>query len=185
MMLSLAASVSRIQAEEMKIASVDVRKVFKSWKFAADSEQKLEKLREALEVENNERMAVINRYQMERSRMQQDFQANKASVTDEEKAKIDKKFIDLGRDAFALEQNRRDFYGKAKRNLDREVTLQSKLILDRIAEAVQVHALAKKYDMVIEMGGHTTRSLPLFVHLDNAEDITDAIIAELNKASDN
>lgn len=68
----------------------------------------------------------------------------------------------------------RDFNGKAKRNLDLEVSAQSKLILQRITEAVQVYALAEKYDMVIETGGHTTRNLPLFLHLDNAEDITDS-----------
>lgn len=185
MILSLVASASKVQADEMKIASVDVRKIFKSWKFAIDSEQKLEAAREALERANNERRAVINQYQMERSKMHQEYQANRSEVTPEEKAKLDRKFIDLGRDSFALEQDRRDFYSKAKRNLDREVTAQSRLILDRITEAVQAYALAQNFDMVVEMGGHTTRNMPLFVHLQNAEDITEAVLKNLNKASEN
>lgn len=183
LMLTFAVSASKVQAEQMKIASVDVRKIFKGWKFAIESERKLEAARESLERENNERRAVINQYQMQRNKMHQEYQANKASVTPEEKAKLDREFIDLGRDSFALEQDRRDFYTKAKRNLDRDVTAQSKLILDKISEAIRAYAQAKKYDMVIEMGGHTTRNMPLFVHLDQAKDITEAVLEELNKES--
>lgn len=182
-MLTFAVSASKVQAEQMKIASVDVRKIFKGWKFAIESERKLEAARESLERENNERRAVINQYQMQRNKMHQEYQANKASVTPEEKAKLDREFIDLGRDSFALEQDRRDFYTKAKRNLDRDVTAQSKLILDKISEAIRAYAQAKKYDMVIEMGGHTTRNMPLFVHLDQAKDITEAVLEKLNKES--
>lgn len=182
MLLSLALSIPCVHAGEMKIASVDVRKIFNEWEFATEVEGKLDEQRLAMERENNERRAVIAQYQMERNKMRQDFQVNRRSISFDEKAKLDRKFTELGRDAFALEQNRRDFYGKAKRNLDLEVSAQSKLILQRITEAVQVYALAEKYDMVIEMGGHTTRNLPLFLHLDNAEDITDIIIARLNES---
>ena len=98
LMLTFAVSASKVQAEQMKIASVDVRKIFKGWKFAIESERKLEAARESLERENNERRAVINQYQMQRNKMHQEYQANKASVTPEEKAKLDREFIDLGRD---------------------------------------------------------------------------------------
>ncbi|BDS08996.1 hypothetical protein NT6N_40360 [Oceaniferula spumae] len=181
-MLLLGASVSRLQAAELKIATVDVREIFDKWKYATESKEKLEKAREALERENNERLAVINEYQMMRSKMHQKYHADKDSVSAEEKAKLDRQFVSLGRDAFALEENRRDFFSKAKRAHDREVSSQSKLILDRITEAVQVYALEKKYDMVIEMGGYTTRNVPLFVHLDSAQDITAVIIKRLNES---
>lgn len=183
--VSLVAPAARAQEGEMKIASVDVRKIFENWEFAAESKRELEAAREALARENNERRAAINQYQMQRSKMRQEYLANQGSITPEAKAELDRRFIGLGRDSFALEQDRRAFYAKAKRNLDRDVSARAKLILDRITEAVQAYALAKKYDMVVEMGGHTTRNMPLFVHLGQAEDITGAVLDKLNKESGN
>ncbi|MBK1830970.1 OmpH family outer membrane protein [Verrucomicrobiaceae bacterium R5-34] len=178
--MTLLSAVSQLHAQQMKVASVDVRKIFDQWDFSKESEQEIEDARIALERESNERLAVINELKMERSKMRQQYQASSGSFTAEDKAAMDRKFMALGRDAFALEQDRNDFIAKAKRSLDREVTATSKLILDQITEAVQAYAEKEEYDMVIETGGHTTRNVPFFVHLEGAEDITDIIIEQLN-----
>jgi len=181
-LLTIGSTISQVHAEKMKVASVDVRKIFDQWKYAIEAEEKLEAARAALESENNERLAVINQLKMERGKMSQKYNANKGSVSTEEKAKLDNKYISLGRDAFALEQNRNDYYLKSKRIMDRDVTSTSKLILDKITEAVRAYAAKESYDMVIEMGGHTTRNVPFFMHLDGAVDITDILIKQLNAA---
>lgn len=180
MLLSLASSISSVNAEGMKIASVDVRKVFSGWEYAAEVEAKLEKKRQALEEDNKDRLAVIEQYELERNEVYQAFQAKRDSVSVEEKAKFHSELMELRRNAFALEENRRNFYVKAKQNLDREGAIQSRLMLDQITEVIQAYAQAESYDMVIEMGGHTTQHLPFFLHLDHAEDITQVIIKRLN-----
>ena len=186
LLLMVAALVGNIaQADEMSMASVDVRKIFNKWKYSIDSQKKINMTKESLEKENNDRLAVINEYQMERSRMHTQFKSDVATMSDTDKKKMDVKFKSLGRDAMALEQDRRDFFEKGKRVLANEVSSEAKLILDRITQTVQVYALEKKYHMVIEMGGHTTRNLPLFVHLEGAVDITDDIIKRLNDTEGN
>ncbi|MCP5535530.1 MAG: OmpH family outer membrane protein [Akkermansiaceae bacterium] len=172
-------------SQGMRIASVDVRKVFNEWKYSKESQKKIEDTKESLEKENNDRLAVINEYQMERSRMHQQYKANEGTMSAEDKAKMDAKFRSLGRDAVALEQDRRDFFEKGKRQLANEISSEAKLILDQITQSIQVYALEKKYHMVIETGGHTTRNVPLFVHLEGAVDITDEIITRLNEGEGN
>ncbi len=79
----------------------------------------------------------------------------------------------------------RDFFEKGKRLLASDISSEVKLILDRINQMVQTYALEKKHHMVVETGGHTTRNLPLFVHLEGAVDITDEVIKRLNDAEGN
>jgi Skp family chaperone for outer membrane proteins len=186
LLLMVAALVGNIaQADEMSMASVDVRKIFNKWKYSIDSQKKINMTKESLEKENNDRLAVINEYQMERSRMHTQFKSDVATMSDADKKKMDIKFRSFGRDAMALEQDRRDFFEKGKRVLANEISSEAKLILDRITQTVQVYALEKKYHMVIEMGGHTTRNFPLFMHLEGAVDITDDIIKRLNDTEGN
>ncbi len=168
----------------LKAATVDVRKIFNAWTYSVETQNRIEKAREALEKENNNRLAVINEYRMERNQMHQQYQINKATMSKEDKKKMDAKFRSLGRDALALEQDRRDFFEKGKRRLASEISSEAKLVLDQIVQAAQVYALEKKFDMVIEIGG-TTRDVPLFVHLEGAVDITDELIKRLNENSGN
>ena len=168
------------QGEEMKIASVDVKKVFDEWGYASDAESQFNGALKALEQANRDRLVVISQYQRKRDQARQKYWSQADKISAKKKAKLSLEIVTLRRDAVALEQNRRDFYFQAKRSLNREYTAKSKLILDKIAEVVQVYAFKAKYDMVIEMGGETTRSLPFFVHLDGAEDITPMIVKRLN-----
>ena len=177
--LALAGNISR--ADEMNIASVDIRKIFDAWDYSIASQKKVAEIKDTLEKENNDRLAVISRYQMERSKLHQTYKQNQKTMSEADKKAMDLKFRSLGRDALALEQDRRDFSEKEKRILANEISSQSKLILDQISQTVQVYALEKKYHMVIEMGGNTTRNVPLFVHLDGAVDITENIIKRLNE----
>ena len=183
MVVALAGNISR--ADEMSVATVDVREIFEAWEYSIDSQKKIEENKESLERENNDRLAVINQYQMERSKLHQNYTANQESMSDADKKKMDARFRSLGRDAMALEQDRRDFFEKGQQALANEVATEVKLILDRINEMIQTYALEKKFHMVVEAGGHTTRNLPLFVHLEGAVDITDELIKRLNETQGN
>jgi len=177
--LALAGNISR--ADEMNIASVDIRKIFNAWDYSIASQKRITEIKDSLEKENNDRLAVISRYQMERNKLHQTYKKNQETMSEADKKAMDLKFRSLGRDALALEQDRRDFSEKEKRILANEISSQAKLILDQISQTVQVYALDKKYHMVIEMGGHTTRNVPLFVYLEGAVDITGDIIKHLNE----
>ena len=185
MALIVAFSGNLVNAGDLRIASVDVRKIFNGWQRSVQAKEKIEKTRERLERENNERLAVINQYRMERSKMHQIFKAHSKTMSQEDRDKMDVKFRSLGRDALALEQDRRDFFRKNRRMMMSEVSSQAKLILDQITQLIRAYAEEKKIDMVVEMGGDTTRNVPLFLHLEGAEDITNEIIKRLNQMDEN
>ena len=167
-------------AQEMKVASLNVREVFDGWDFAEKEKKRFAKARKALEKENGKRKEVIRDYQSKQDKIYK----SKDKLSEEERKELDRKFFNLGRDIVALKQDRRYFYAQGKLDLDKEEAAQSKRLLERISETVQVYALAEKYDMVIEEGGHTTSQLPFFLHLDDAKDITKAIIKRLGDSSD-
>ena len=167
-------------AQEMKVASLNVREVFDGWDFAEKEKKRFAKARKALEKENSKRKEVIRDYQSKQDKIYK----SKDKLSEEERKELDRKFFNLGRDIFALKQDRRYFYAQGKLDLDKEEAAQSKRLLERVSETVQVYALAEKYDMVIEEGGHTTSQLPFFLHLDDAKDITKAIIKRLGDSSD-
>ena len=167
-------------AQEMKVASLNVREVFDGWDFAEKEKKRFAKARKALEKENSKRKEVIRDYQSKQDKIYK----SKDKLSEEERKELDRKFFNLGRDIVALKQDRRYFYVQGKLDLDKEEAAQSKRLLERISETVQVYALAEKYDMVIEEGGHTTSQLPFFLHLDDAKDITKAIIKRLGDSSD-
>ena len=167
-------------AQEMKVASLNVREVFDGWDFAEKEKKRFAKARKALEKENSQRKEVIRDYQSKQDKIYK----SKDKLSEEERKELDRKFFNLGRDIVALKQDRRYFYAQSKLDLDKEEAAQSKRLLERISETVQVYALAEKYDMVIEEGGHTTSQLPFFLHLDDAKDITKAIIKRLGDSSD-
>ena len=167
-------------AQEMKVASLNVREVFDGWDFAEKEKKRFAKARKALEKENSKRKEVIRDYQSKQDKIYK----SKDKLSEEERKELDRKFFNLGRDIVALKQDRRYFYAQGKLDLDKEEAAQSKRLLERISETVQVYALAEKYDMVIEEGGHTTSQLPFFLHLDDAKDITKAIIKRLGDSSD-
>ena len=167
-------------AQEMKVASLNVREVFDGWDFAEKEKKRFAKARKALEKENSKRKEVIRDYQSKQDKIYK----SKDKLSEKERKELDRKFFNLGRDIVALKQDRRYFYAQSKLDLDKEEAAQSKRLLERISETVQVYALAEKYDMVIEEGGHTTSQLPFFLHLDDAKDITKAIIKRLGDSSD-
>ena len=179
-LLLLLSTAPQSDAQEMKVASLNVREVFDGWDFAEKEKKRFAKARKALEKENSKRKAVIRDYQSKQDKIYK----SKDKLSEEERKELDRKFFNVGRDIFALKQDRRYFYAQGKLDLDKEEAAQSKRLLERISETVQVYALAEKYDMVIEEGGHTTSQLPFFLHLDDAKDITKAIIKRLGDSSD-
>ncbi len=169
----------------LKIATVNVRKVFNTWTYSVEIQKRIDKTRETLEQENNDRLSVVNEYRMELNRVRQQFQLNQSTMSEEDKNKVFMELSNLQREALALEQDRRDFLRKSRRRLADEMSTEAKLILDHVMQAAQVYAREKKFDMVIEAGGSTTRGVPLFVHLEGTVDITDQLINRLNENSGN
>lgn len=181
LLLSTLLSTDISRADDMRIATVDVSKIFDNWNFSIKSKEKLQKLEEFIEKENNDRRAVIQRLQMMRGRTSEKFKLNAAAMSAEDKSKMNDEYLSMGLELKTLERDRRDFLEKEKRRVFKEQASVARSILDRINQAIQAYALEKKYQMVIEMGGLSTRSVPLFLHLDGAVDISDEIISRLNE----
>ena len=169
-------------ADDLRIATVDVSKIFDSWEFSKQSQRKIEKLKGILESQNNDRKAIIDRLKMTHGQMLQKYRMNAATMRVADREKMVQEIRSLGREHDVLEQSRKDFIAEQQRKQTKQESEIAKLILKGINEVTQAYALEKKYDMVIEMGGHTTQNVPSFLHLEGSVNITNDIIARLNES---
>lgn len=178
--LAVVSPFALVNAAEIKVASVDVRKIFNTWEYASKVEVKMEQKRASLDREDSERRAAINKYKAERNQLVQQYRANGEDLTREEVEKLDQKYLNLSRDVDTLEENRKAFYKKRELSIARDATAQSEKILGKISKAVQAHAKSARYDMVVDVSGYTSSHTSLFMHIHQAVDITDIIIRRLN-----
>ena len=170
-------------AHGMKIATVDVGKIFSHWDFTIRFEDKIQGSRVALEEKNKDRIASIRELIEKRADMAKKYQEAKETLSEEERANMDNAYKNLGLELKALEQDRMDYLARENQKLADQQSRTSTFILDRITETINAHAKQHDYDMVIEMEGRTTRNLPFFLHLEGAADITEKIITQLNESA--
>ena len=174
-----------VHGHEMKIASVDAGKIFSHWDYTISFEDKLERRRQAIKNENEERKAVINKLDEKQKKMVDQYTQQKESMSAEQKTQMDASYKNLVREIKALEQERLSHWDKEKRKLSELETKTSRFILENIQKAVTAYAEREQFDMVVDIQGQTTRNIPFFLHLDGAVDITDKIIAQLNETQTN
>lgn len=167
-------------AHGMKIATVDVGKIFSHWDFTIRFEDEIQGLRDSLGVKNDDRVLAIKKLIEKRAAMAKQYQELKPTLSEEERSRMDSAYKKLGLELEALEQDRTDFLTRENRKISDLQSRSSKFILERIEATINAYAAEHHYDMVIEMEGKTTRNLPFFLHLEGAADITGDIITQLN-----
>ena len=167
-------------AHGMKIATVDVGKIFSHWDFTIRFEDQIQGLRDSLGVKNDDRVLAIKKLIEKRATMAKQYQNLKPTLSEAERTRMDSAYKKLGLELEALEQDRADFMARENRKISDQQSRTSKFILERIKSTIDVYAREHDYDMVIEMEGKTTRNLPFFLHLEGAADITGDIITQLN-----
>lgn len=165
----------------MRVATVDMRKIFDSWGESTRPAQGIKKLKQSLSKENNERLKVISQRKATIESISREATERGSQASPEEKKRMEQKFRHANLEMQALEQNRKDFLSENQRKIKNKESITARSIMRRINESIQAYATEKKYHMVIESGGYTTRNLPLFLHLEDAVDISDEIIARLNR----
>lgn len=183
LLISIMLSAEIVQAHDMRVATVDVGKIFSHWDYTIRFEDKVENLRKSVDSKNDERIVVIKKLIQKQRDLSAKYQETKDSVSAEQKAQMDKSYKNLGREIKALEKDRLDYLEQEKKTLKELEKKTSQSILKSIHDKINVFAKQQDYDMAIEIKGETTVNLPFFLHLEGAVDITDTIIMQLNQSS--
>lgn len=183
LLISIMLSADLVQGHDLKVASVDVGKIFNHWDFTIRFEDKIENLKKSLAVKNEGRVKVIKNLVQKQRDLSEQYQKKAGTMSSVEKAEVDASYKNIGREIKTLERERIAYVKREQTKLTEMEKTTSQSILKRIHDRIKVFAKQNDYDMVIEMKGETTQNLPFFLHLEGSVDITDTIIMQLNQGA--
>jgi len=164
-------------AAELKVATVDLDKVFTAHPKTQAAEAELKKAEETIEAEMETMVAEGRALQDEVDQLRQaarDPMLSEAARA-ERKAAADEKLIDL--QEFQL-RARRTQETKLKR-LREQLMEQRQGIVDELMKEVAAFAQAEGYDLVLDSSGMTMNMVPMAVYASPELDVTQKLIDRL------
>ena len=168
-------------AAELKIATVDLDKVFTAHPRTQAAEADLKKAEDGIQDELDQMLAEGRALEEEVAKLRE---AAKNPILSEE-ARMQKRD-----EAESKLTELQDFELRARRTQEtklkqmREQVLKSRqTIVDELLEAVNQFAKANGYDLVLDRSGMTMNAVPLVVYSDPALDVTERLIAYLQAKS--
>lgn len=163
---------------QTKIGTIDLRKVFDNYWKKKQAEAQLKDRQADMEKEDKN---MLEDYK----KMKEDYQvlltsANDQNVTPEERDKRKKAAEDKLKQMKDLEETVRQYETQARNTLlDQSQRTRSK-ILEEIRNVVNARAKTAGYTLVIDTASESANATPVILFTNNENDITDAIIKELN-----
>ncbi|MDB6059357.1 MAG: periplasmic chaperone, partial [Verrucomicrobiales bacterium] len=163
---------------EMKIATIDLRKVFDNYYKTKQADEILKK--EADDVQK-ERKGIVDQYK----KLEDDWKglisrANDQALSSEERDKAkqqaERKLVELRE----TEQAVNDYDRVAQQKLFEKKKLKWDAIVTEIRQVVNTKSKSAGYNMVFDSSGDTMNNTPMVLYTDGQNDVTDMILKELN-----
>ena len=172
-------TVGTASAQRLKIATVDMQKLFKDYHRTLEEQQKFSEEFARIQKENNERLGDIRA-------IEEELQVLKKKIEDPTlnqtvKAEKSKEFQLKLDEAKARDRERRDFLARRTRALELKKQASMQGILEEIRKRIVDHSKKEDFDFVLDKSGLSANQVPFLLYTKDATDITTAMLAELNK----
>jgi outer membrane protein len=163
---------------DMKIATVDLRKIFDNYYKTKQADEILKK--EAEDVQKD-RKDMIEKYKnLEADWKKLIDRANDQAISSEERDKAkqqaEKRLVELRE----TEQAVNDYDRVAQQKLFEKKKLKWDAIVGEIRQVVNAKSKSAGYNLVIDVSGDTMNNTPMVLYTDGQSDVTDMILKELN-----
>jgi len=171
-------SAAQQQSARLKIATVDIQALFKSYNPTKDAQAKFEEEQKGVTKQIEERKAKMEEVKKELDGMEK--QLGDPSIADAKKQALYAERQAKRQEAEALQREGEEFVQRKQRAIGEQVQLRMKDILDQIRTKVQKHAETEGYDYVLDKTGTSTTQVPVLLYTKDATDITDALLKTIN-----
>ncbi|MBT9450878.1 OmpH family outer membrane protein [Akkermansia glycaniphila] len=175
-MLGLATTAT---AAELKVASVDVQDLFRSYYKTHAAQKKINEQRIKIENETKERQDKLKALGEELQKIRQQY--NDPTLNDARRQAISKEFQLKQNDAMSAENEYKNFMQRKQIAFQEMVKRDMSSIITEIEKAVQDKASAENFDIVFDSSAVTPSGTHTFVFAKKSLDITPAMKSELNK----
>lgn len=163
---------------ELKIATIDLRKVFDDYykTRAADGA-----LKERASDLDKERKALMDQYQSASDEYKKALEdANNQAVSAEERERRKKTAEGRLLEIKELEGNITQFDRQARSTLEEKQRRMRDEILGEIRITINATAKGRGYAMVIDSAAETINKTPVLIYSNGENDITDSILSQMN-----
>lgn len=178
MMLVLVAMMP-VGAEAMKIASVDMERLFKHYYRTAEAQLQSNLEQAQIQKRNQELLSQIRKLDGELSKMRKLLDDPTTSVS--RKSEIYKSWQAKQNEGIALDRERREFLQRRSRALNEKMVQRIKGLMEEIRMLVVQDAKREDYDFVFDKSGLSSSRLPCLLICKDSTDITPRLLKNLNK----
>lgn len=166
-------------AAPLKIASVDIQKLFKGYYRTEEIQRELNVQQVTNKAESDARLETMRSIEAE-------LQSSAKQLADPALAGSVKEKIARDRalrmeEAVALERERREFIEIKKQQVNEKVATHMTGILAEIRKGIEEMARREDYDYVFDRSGLTTSQVPFFLFSTEGMDLTEVMLEELNR----
>lgn len=170
-------------AQGMKIGTVDMNRAFKEYNKTKDAEKKINEAKDAAKKEYDDRADSYKKALDEINKLNQQLEAPALSAEAKtQKAKDrDEKIASIKN----MEREINDFRQTREKQLQEQAVRMRDGIVKEITDVVMVKVKTDNMDLVLDTSGVSLNGVPTILFARPDMDFTDAIVAQLNKPSNN
>lgn len=162
----------------LKIAVIDMNRVFQEYNKTKINEAKLKKQADIYKEYSTQLAQSLNKLRQEFIKLRDDSQNLVYTAAERENRRLNAQ--EKYRQTAAKEQELREYNRERQQQLRDEYEKLRSSILNDISNVVTEKCLAEGYGLVLDKSGRTLNNIPFVVYSSRMLDITDSVIKRLN-----
>ena len=166
-------------AQNIKIGTVDMKKVFESYYKTKDAEAKINEARNNAKKELEDRMDVAKKTLDEVKKV--DEEIAKPELSREAKEQKSKIRSEKAAELQNMDREIREFQQSREKQLQEQSVRMRAGIVDDINKIVAERVKAENFDMVFDKSGPSLNGVPIVLYSRDSYEFTDAVVTALNK----
>ena len=170
---------SAAQAQQLKIGTVDMKKVFESYHKTKDAEAKINEARNNAKKELEDRLDIQKKAMEEVQKMNTDIE-NPALSKEAKETKTkgrDEKIAELR----TMDRENSEFRANREKQLQEQSVRMRAGIVEEINKIVEGKVKAENYDLVFDKSGPSLNGVPIVLFSRDTYEFTNDVVAALNK----
>ena len=179
-LLAASLTLTHQASAELNIGTVDMKKVFESYKKTKDAEQRISEMRNKYKKELDERMEKLKGMKDEIDKLTEE--TKKAELSPEKRQDKAKKRDEIAGEANNLwrdvQQSQQE---KEKQLADHSVRMRNGIV-EEIKKIIDKSVIAHNFDLVFDKSGPSLNGVNIVLHSRDSWDFTKEVVDELNKA---
>ena len=170
---------NRLQAQNLKVGTVDMKRVFENYYKTKDAEQRINEARNQAKKELDEKMEGYKKATDDVHKLDEDLNRPELSKqTKDERSKTrDEKIGDLRNQ----EREIREFQTNREKQLQEQTMRMRAGIVDEINTVVTARVKSDQFDLVLDRSGQSLNAVPIVLYARDSYDFTTDVITALNK----